>query len=67
LQGAQFGIPGVKNPPPPDRELTDRESVSVGNIAFRVIHTPGHCPGHVCLYDEKAGVLFAGVPGPQLF
>lgn len=27
---------------------------------FRVIHTPGHTPGSVCLHDEAAGVLFSG-------
>ena len=27
---------------------------------LRVIHTPGHTPGSVCLYAERAGVLFSG-------
>lgn len=25
------------------------------------MHTPGHCPGHVCFYDDAAKVLFAGI------
>jgi glyoxylase-like metal-dependent hydrolase (beta-lactamase superfamily II) len=27
---------------------------------FRVIHTPGHTPGSICLYDEAAGLLISG-------
>ncbi len=27
---------------------------------FRVIHTPGHTPGSICLYDQADGILFSG-------
>ncbi|HEX3031102.1 MAG TPA: MBL fold metallo-hydrolase, partial [Bacillota bacterium] len=27
---------------------------------LRVIHTPGHCLGHCCLYVEERGLLFSG-------
>ncbi len=27
---------------------------------LEVIHTPGHSPGSICLYDEKNGILFSG-------
>jgi len=29
-------------------------------FGFRVLHTPGHTPGCVCLYNEKEKVLFSG-------
>ncbi len=44
--------------PPADRQLVDGDEIEVGSITFRVIHTPGHTPGGICLYTE--GHLFAG-------
>ncbi|MCG6894359.1 MAG: MBL fold metallo-hydrolase [Desulfobacteraceae bacterium] len=42
-----------------DRRLSGEENrLQVGEIDFRVIHTPGHTPGGICLYAE--GYLFTG-------
>jgi len=46
--------------PPPDRLLRDGDAVEIGEIAFRVIHTPGHSPGQICLYSEREKVVFTG-------
>ncbi|HEX3326656.1 MAG TPA: MBL fold metallo-hydrolase [Actinomycetota bacterium] len=43
----------------PDLELNDGDSLSVGRQSLDVIHTPGHTPGGICLYDG-AGHLFGG-------
>lgn len=41
------------------RTLTDNERLSFcGGI--KVIHTPGHTPGHICLYHEMSKTLIAG-------
>ncbi|MGA2383041.1 MAG: MBL fold metallo-hydrolase [Gemmatimonadales bacterium] len=56
-QAAMFGLDAAA-PPAPDRELADGGSVSVGSCAFRVVHTPGHTPGGVCLVG--AGIAFVG-------
>lgn len=40
--------------------MEDGQTVKFGNTEFRVITTPGHTPGGVCLYDEKDKVLFSG-------
>ena len=45
-------------PPKADRLLEDEDVISVGGLDFRVIHTPGHTPGGICLLGE--GVLFSG-------
>lgn len=51
---------GVVIPPPsaPDRLLREGETVAMGGAAFRVVHTPGHSPGHMCLIAD--GVAFVG-------
>lgn len=35
-------------------------SVEAGKHTLQVIHTPGHCPDHVCLYEPENGWLFSG-------
>lgn len=44
----------------PDEKLTDGRVITVGDVDLRVIHTPGHAPGAVCLYAEKLGCVFTG-------
>ncbi|MEW6524066.1 MAG: MBL fold metallo-hydrolase [Bacillota bacterium] len=41
-----------------DGLLADGDTVTVGDLAFEVIHTPGHTPGGICLYAP--GVVFTG-------
>ncbi|PKN67809.1 MAG: hydroxyacylglutathione hydrolase [Deltaproteobacteria bacterium HGW-Deltaproteobacteria-10] len=49
---------GAKQSPPPDRLVKDGETIDVGNISLRVIHTPGHSPGGMSLYVP--GFVFTG-------
>lgn len=44
----------------PDRTLSGGERISVGDFNFEVIWTPGHSPGHVCLYEPGKKILLAG-------
>jgi glyoxylase-like metal-dependent hydrolase (beta-lactamase superfamily II) len=44
---------------PVDEELTDGQVVDVGG-GLRVVHTPGHTPGHVSLLHERTAVLITG-------
>jgi glyoxylase-like metal-dependent hydrolase (beta-lactamase superfamily II) len=48
----------ARTPPPPDRFLQDGDMISVGNLEFHVLHTPGHTPGGVCFLVQN--VLFSG-------
>jgi glyoxylase-like metal-dependent hydrolase (beta-lactamase superfamily II) len=53
---------GIRGPEPPaiGRELADGDEVGIGDASLRVMHTPGHTPGSVCLLGEADGVLFSG-------
>jgi glyoxylase-like metal-dependent hydrolase (beta-lactamase superfamily II) len=46
--------------PQPDGFLKDRSNVKCGILNFEIIHTPGHSPGGICLYNEKEKALFSG-------
>jgi len=53
--------------PEPDRLLEDGDTVTVGQIQFKVLHTPGHTPGGISLHADQAvfvgDTLFAGSIG----
>ncbi len=46
--GAMFGLK-VEAPPPVDEFYTPGQAIPFGDLAARPHHTPGHCPGGVCL------------------
>jgi glyoxylase-like metal-dependent hydrolase (beta-lactamase superfamily II) len=46
--------------PKPSRGEAIGELVETGQFHFQVIHTPGHSPDHVCLYEPERGWLFSG-------
>jgi glyoxylase-like metal-dependent hydrolase (beta-lactamase superfamily II) len=47
-------------PPQPDLLLKGGETLTNGSVSLKVIWTPGHSPGHICLYEEERKLLFAG-------
>jgi hydroxyacylglutathione hydrolase len=59
VQAAQFGM-RVDPMPPVDEQLAHGQRLKFGVIQLEVRHAPGHAPGHVILYAEKAGVAFVG-------
>jgi glyoxylase-like metal-dependent hydrolase (beta-lactamase superfamily II) len=44
----------------PDGDLADEEVIEIAATPLRVLHTPGHSPGSVCLYAPALGVVFSG-------
>lgn len=50
----------ILSSPPADRLLHQGDLINIGNLIFKVIHTPGHTPGGICLYSEKERILFSG-------
>jgi glyoxylase-like metal-dependent hydrolase (beta-lactamase superfamily II) len=61
--GAPFGFAGVVAPAA-DRTLAHADVIEAGGLCFKVLHTPGHTPGGICLLvsDPSTGVphLFSG-------
>lgn len=72
-QGALFGLRVDPPPPPVDEFYTANQVIRFGDLEARPHHTPGHCPGGVCLQIGAAGeagmdlfvgdTLFAGSIG----
>ena len=60
--GMMFGLT-VEQPPPVDVFYEGEGPIVFGDYHVRVVHTPGHCPGGVCLAISKAG----DPSPPQLF
>lgn len=58
-QWAALGF-DYETPPRVDRYWTDGETYRVGELAFKVLHCPGHTPGHVVLFNEAERKVFVG-------
>lgn len=43
-----------------DLDLEDGLEIPIGGTSLRVLHTPGHAPGAVCLYAADLGCVFTG-------
>lgn len=43
-----------------DSRIDDQDLIHLGNLQFKVLHTPGHTSGSSCLYCEKEKLLFSG-------
>lgn len=54
-----FGLEALK-PPKVSRFIEDGELITLGSLTVKVIHTPGHSPGGICLYSEETGQLISG-------
>ncbi|MCP9943573.1 MBL fold metallo-hydrolase [Streptomyces somaliensis] len=44
----------------PSGPLSDGQHITVAGLELRVLHTPGHTPGAVCLYAPGLGTVFTG-------
>ncbi|KUI99401.1 MBL fold metallo-hydrolase [Vibrio sp. MEBiC08052] len=58
-QSQMFGFPQTTSFDP-DQWLNEGDSVSFGQQVLQVYHTPGHTPGHICLFSESAKIAFVG-------
>ena len=63
-QPGYFGDWDAVAPVHVDRKVNDGDTIKLGSLEFRVMLTPGHTKGGICLYlpgfDGKPGVVFTG-------
>lgn len=55
----RYGVNGLRNVTP-DRYFEDGESLDFEGARFDIVHTPGHTPGHVVIYNAEAKIAFVG-------
>ncbi len=56
-QSAAFGMDSVSSPPA-DRFVKHGDMITAGEVALKVLHTPGHTPGGISLLEQ--GMVFTG-------
>jgi hydroxyacylglutathione hydrolase len=56
----KYFVPYDQTPSKADGYLTDGEVITIGNLNFLIIFTPGHTLGGICLYEPHQKVLFSG-------
>jgi glyoxylase-like metal-dependent hydrolase (beta-lactamase superfamily II) len=65
-QAQLYGIP-YEEPPSPDEQFSDGQTLALGNVKLSVMHAPGHSPGHVIIHGHGQALvgdcLFAGSVG----
>ncbi|MHB9147245.1 MAG: MBL fold metallo-hydrolase [Candidatus Amoebophilus sp.] len=55
----RYGIHGYE-PTQADRFLTAGDIIQIGNNQLKILHVPGHSPGHIALYSEKDQFCLVG-------
>jgi glyoxylase-like metal-dependent hydrolase (beta-lactamase superfamily II) len=62
-----FAMLGLTESPRPDKLVKDGDIITIGTVELQVIHTPGHTPGGICLYNAPdcftGDTLFVGGVG----
>jgi len=56
----KYGMAGMGKDVTPDRYLEEGDVLKLGDVEFGVVHTPGHTPGHVVIYNQELKIAFVG-------
>jgi len=59
IEYADEKVPAIK-PSRPDRSLNDGDILDIDGLHFKIMYTPGHTPGSICVYEPNAHAIFAG-------
>jgi len=59
VQASAFGVE-FKEPPKPDKFITEDEELKLGISKIKFLFTPGHTPGEYCIYFEEEKICITG-------
>lgn len=60
MSWGSMGMLDKVSPAPADTQVKGGEVVKIGSFEFEIIWTPGHSPGHICLYEPNRKLLLTG-------
>ena len=55
-----YGLDNYEGSPYPKYFLDEHNMLNFGESSFEILFTPGHAPGHICLYNRKNNLLISG-------
>ena len=58
--GKMYGLEDYEGSPYPKHFLNQGDTLTFGKSNFEILFTPGHSPGHICLYSKENNLLIAG-------
>jgi hydroxyacylglutathione hydrolase len=59
VYGANWGV-AMRPSPLPQKFLDEGDIVRFGNSELKILFTPGHSPGSICLHNEKQKIIISG-------
>lgn len=59
LAAQTYGL-NYKESPKAGKKLVEGEYIEFGNTKLKIIHVPGHAPGHVVFYNEAEKIIIGG-------
>lgn len=54
-----YGL-NVEQSPMPEKFISENDTITFGNSELKVLHTPGHAPGHVVFYNKEQKFIIGG-------
>jgi hydroxyacylglutathione hydrolase len=58
--GKMYGMEDYEGSPYPKHFLAQDDTLTFGDSSFKILFTPGHAPGHICLYSKENNLVIAG-------
>ena len=55
-----YGLENYQPSPKADNFIDENDNIELGKEQFNIFFTPGHSPGHICLYNKKHNILISG-------